>query len=162
MARIKSIISSDSVEAINRAMAPPELDEAGFDPCDIQIVRPDRMEVKAKEAKFMEERVEIMIEPGTEPNDPVFVPLQHNGTVQMVKRGLPQIIKRKFLYVALMGKKVAMNCMFGKDQNGNEFNRLTPSVSNTYRTVLLRDNNTERGGMKWVQSVMAESAGVHV
>ena len=64
--------------------------------------------------------------------------------------------------VALMGKKVTMNCAFGKDNNGNEFNKLTPSVSGTYRAVLLRDNNAERGGARWVQSVMQESAGIHV
>lgn len=162
MPRVKSIINSDSLEPVNRAMAPPELNEAGFDVSDVQVVRPDRMEIKVKEEKFMNEKVEIMIEPGMEANDPVFVDLKHNGITQMVKRGEPQIVKRKFLYVALMGKKVAMNCSFGKDQNGNEFNRLTPTVSGVYRAALLRDNNREQGGMKWVQSVMAESAGIHV
>lgn len=160
MARVKKIISSDELEPINRAIAPPELNEAGFDASDIQVVRPDRMETKIKEEKFMNERVEIMIEPGLEANDPMYVDLRHNGITQMVKRGEPQIVKRKFLYVALMGKKVAMNCMFGKDSSGNEFNRLTPSTSGALRAALLRDNNTERGGMKWVQSVMAESTGI--
>jgi len=161
MARVP-IIESSEVEAVNRAMAPPEMDEIGFQPGDIQIVAPDRLETKAREEKFMNEKVEIEIEPGTEPNDPMYVELRHQGIPQMVKRGVPQIIKRKFLYVALMGKKVTVNCTFGRDSNGNEYNRLTQSVSGTYRTVLLRDNNTERGGMRWVKSVMAESAGMHV
>lgn len=162
MPRAKRIIESSELEAVNRAMAPPELNEAGFDASDIQIVRPDRMEVKAKEEKFMNEKVEIQIEPGTEPNDPVYVHLGHNGITQMVKRGEPQIVKRKFLYSALMGKKVSMNCSFGMSKDGNEFNRLTPTVSGTYRAALLRDANAERGGMKWVQSVMAESSGINV
>lgn len=161
MPRVKSIIETSSLEAVNRAMAPPELNEAGFESGDIQIVQPCRLETKAKEEKFMNEKVEILIEPGTEPNDPVYVHLGHNGITQMVKRGEPQIVKRKFLYSALMGKRVSMNCSFGIGKDGNEFNKLMPTVAGSYRTALLRDSNAERGGMKWVQSVMAESAGIH-
>lgn len=157
MRRARSIIDTESVEAVNRAMAPPEEDTVGFQPGDIQIVQPNRMEAKARELQFMNEFVEIEVEPGTEPNDPIFIELGHNGINQFVKRGTVQRVKRKFLYSALMAKKVSINCTFGKDNSGNEFNRLTPSVSNTYRARLVSDANP-RGGSKWVQSVMAESA----
>jgi hypothetical protein len=50
-----------------------------------------------------------------------------------------------------------MNCTFGKDGSGNEFNRLTPSVSTAYRALLVSDPNPQ-GGAKWVQRVMNESA----
>lgn len=160
MPRVKSVISTSDVEAVNRAMTPPEVTEGGHSVEDIQIVPMERMAFKAKEEVFMNEKVEILIEPGDQPNDPVFVELGHNGVTQMVKRGAVQVVKRKFLYSALMAKKVAMNCVFGKDASGNEFNRLTPSASNTYRAQLVSDRNTARGGSKWVQSVMAESHGV--
>lgn len=155
-----SIIDTASVEPINRAMAPPE-EPMPFDPSDIQVVAPDRMEAKAREEKFMNERVVIHIEQGTQATDPVFVELGHNGTNQYVKRGEDQIVKRKFLYSALMAKKVSMNCTFGKDGSGNEFNRLTPTVSTAYRARLVEDPNPQ-GGSKWVQRVMAESAAVRV
>jgi hypothetical protein len=56
----------------------------------------------------------------------VFVYLGHNGVSQYVKRGEPQTIKRKFLYSALAAKTVKFACAFGKDNSGNEFNRLNP------------------------------------
>jgi hypothetical protein len=157
MARAPSIIDSASVEPVNRAMAPPE-EHPPFDASDIQVVAPDRMDAKAREEKFMNERVVVRIEEGTNANDPMYVELGHNGVNQFVKRGSDQVVKRKFLYAALMAKKVTMNCTFGKDGNGNEFNRLTPSVSNPFRCLLVEDPNPQ-GGSKWVQRVMAESAG---
>lgn len=162
MPRVKrSIISSTDVEPINRAMAPPEEHPGGFDVSDIDIVAPDRMEAKAKEAKFMNEYIEIEIEPGTEATDPMYVELGHNGINQFVKRGEVQRVRRKFLYAALMAKRVSMNCTFGKDGSGNEFNRLTPSVSTAYRARLVSDSNPQ-GGSKWVQQVMAENAAARV
>lgn len=160
MPRVKqSLINTADVQALSRA-APPELDEAGFDPSDIQVVTPDRMETKAKVAKFMNELIEIEIEPGTEPNDPVFVHLGHQGIAQYVQRGVPQIVKRKFLYSALMGKRVTLNVSFGMGVDGKEFNREAKSVSTAYRARLISDPNPQ-GGPKWVQAVMAESAGMH-
>jgi hypothetical protein len=155
----KSIIDSASVEPINRAMAAPPEEPLPFDPSDIQVVPPERMAAKAREEKFMNEKVVIHIEEGQQAGDPVFVELGHNGTNQFVKRGTDQIVKRKFLYSALMAKRVSMNCTFGKDGSGTEFNRLTPTVSTAYRALLVSDPNPE-GGAKWVQRVMAESAGV--
>lgn len=163
MPRVKSLISTSDVEAVNRATdSVPELNVGGHNASDIQIVQPDRMEAKAADEKFMNERIVIHIEPGDQPGDPVFVELGHNGINQFVKRGEDQSVKRKFLYSALMAKRVSVNCSFGKDNSGNEFNRLTPSVSTTYRAHLVSDPNLERGGPKWVQRVMAESAGARV
>lgn len=158
MPRVKSVISTSDVEAVNRAMAPPE-ELPEFDADDIQIVAADRMDIKAKTEKFMNERVVIEIEPGTEANDPVYVELGHNGINQFVKRGEPQSVKRKFLYSALMAKRVSINVAYGKDPAGNEFNRATLSAKNTYTARLVSDPNPE-GGSKWVQKVMAESHGM--
>lgn len=162
MPRVNSLIDSADVDPINRAVAPPEQNTVGFEPGDIQVVQIDRMEVKAKEAKFMNEFIEIEIEAGTEAGDPMFVELGHNGINQFVKRGTVQRVRRKFLYSALMAKRVNVNCTFGKDGSGNEFNRTSPTVSTAYRARLVTDPNNQQGGSKWVQSVMAESTGSRV
>ena len=159
MPRVNSLVDTASLEPINRAAAPPEENTLDFEPGDIQVVQIDRMEVKAKEAKFMNEYIEIEIEAGTEAGDPMFVELGHNGINQFVKRGTVQRVRRKFLYSAMMAKRVNVNCTFGKDGSGNEFNRTSPTVSTAYRARLVSDNNTQTGGSKWVQSVMAESTG---
>jgi len=135
----------------------PELkDTSDFHESDLDIVSGDeqRMKRKVAEAKFFEEKVEIEIEMDDSPDAPIFVMLGHNGITQYVKRGEPQVVKRKFLYSALAAKTVAMACAFGKDASGNEFNRLTPSVRTTHRVRLLRDNNPQ-GGMKWLRQVAA-------
>lgn len=155
----RSIISTDDLEATSRAATPPELQQE-FEPGDIQVVPMERMAKKAAEEKFMNESVEIQIESGTDENDPVFVQLGHGGSMQLVKRGEPQVVKRKYLYAALMAKTVRINCSFGT-KDGEEFNSLKPTTNTTYRANLITDKNTEQGGARWVLRVMQESVGYH-
>jgi hypothetical protein len=160
MARQRSVISTDDVATgfdLGSAAAPPEVREAGFDASDIDVVSERNLVDKAQEAKFMEEKVLIEIEMDEEPNSPRFVYLGHNGVTQYVERGKPQAVRRKYLYSALAAKRVKMACAFGKDNAGNEFNRLTPNASTTYRVRLLEDRNPQ-GGMRWFQKVSAGAA----
>lgn len=155
MPRQKSVISTDDVQAgVNIGRAPEELREAGIDISDIDVVPMHKMRDKAKEAKFMEEIVMVEIEADDDPNAPVFVFSGHNGVSQYVKRGEPQKIKRKYLYAMLAAKRVKFACAFGKDGNGNEFNRLNGSGQTSLRVRLISDPNPE-GGAKWVQEVLA-------
>lgn len=158
MPRAKSIISSDDVQARNRTTIAdaPEFNDAGFEAGDIEIVQERDLEYQAREAKFMEERVLVEVEGDEDPNSPVFVYFGHNGVSQYIKRGEPQAVKRKFLYSALAAKAVRFACAFGKDNAGNEFNRMSPNVKTTYRVRLIEDANPQ-GGMRWVQQV-AQSA----
>jgi len=155
----KSLIGSHEVEAVNRAAAAPEFRDEEFHTDDIQVVEPNRLEAKAKEEKFMNELVEIQIEPGDKPNDPLYVQIGHNGINQMVLRGQPQTVKRRYLYSALMAKTVAFACDFRRGPNDTEINRLSPSVSGAFRAHLLRDDNP-LGGTRWVKRVMSEASGI--
>lgn len=151
----KSIISTDDLNTdISFGSAPPELRDAGIEVSDIQIVPAQHLRSKAAEAKFMEEKVVIEIEAGDGPNDPVFVHSGHNGVTQYIKRGVDQIVKRKYLYSLLAANTVKFAGAFGRDGTGNEYNRLTASGQRTHRVRLVSDNNPE-GGMKWVQKVAA-------
>jgi len=148
----KSIIDSGVAGPVDTGV--PELNEAGFDVADIEVVHPSKLASKAAEAKFMEEIVIVEIEADDDPNAPQFVYTGHQGISQYIERGKPQSIKRKYLYSALMGKRIRLACAFGRDGQGNEFNRLTPSGQTTHRVHLIRDDSP-RGGMKWFQSVIA-------
>jgi hypothetical protein len=151
----KTIISTgDLNNTMFNGQAPDELREAGFDASDIQVVSANQMRDKAAEAKFMEEKVEIMIEAGNGPNDPEFVHSGHQGVTQYVRRGVVQPVKRKFLYSLLAANSVKFACAFGKDGSGNEFNRLSGSGQRAHRVSLVSDKNPQ-GGMKWVQEVVA-------
>lgn len=160
--RSQALGSSDDVPITARAISAtagaeaPELKQAGeFHESDLDVVNDmSAADRKVREAKFMEDKVEVQIEMGDGPDEPVFVMLGHNGVSQWVKRGEPQIIKRKYLYSALAAKALRYACAFGKDNSGNEFNRLSPTVNTAYRVQLLRDDNPQ-GGMKWLRSVAA-------
>lgn len=155
--RRKSVIASDDLETgYDLGRTVPELREMGIESADIDIVPAHKMRSEAQEAKFMEDRVMVEIEADDDPNAPVFVYSGHNGVVQYVERGKPQAIKRKFLYSMLAAKRIRFACAFGKDGNGNEFNRLNPSAQTTHRIRLIRDDNPQ-GGMKWFQQVSASA-----
>lgn len=157
MARTKGVVRTDDLQVgYDLGRAPEELREAGVEIEDIEIVPAHQMRTKAQDAKFMEEKVLVEIEADDDPNAPVFVYSGHNGVMQYIERGKPQAIRRKYLYSLLMAKQVKMACAFGKDANGNEFNRLTPNGKTTHRVVLIRDDNP-LGGMKWFQSVTSNA-----
>lgn len=155
MPRQKSIISSSDIQPnANMGKAPDELREMGIDIEDIDVVPAHAMHTQAEEAKFMEETVLVEIEADDDPNAPVFVFSGHNGVSQYIKRGEPQAIKRKYLYSLLAAKRVKFACAFGKNGDGNEFNRMTASGQTSHRVRLLEDKNPN-GGMKWFSEVAA-------
>ncbi len=155
--RRRAIIESDDVQnGINIGRAPDELRDAEIELEDIDIIPAHQMVSAAAEAKFMEELVTVEIEADDDPNSPVFISAGHNGITQYIKRGCEQVIKRKYLYSLLAAKRVKFACAFGKDGNGNEFNRMSGSGQSSHRVRLVDDQNP-RGGMKWFQSVAASA-----
>ena len=148
--KTQSLGSTDDIEA---KVLIPELREGGIDASDIEIVQAADANRVIDELKFMEEKVVIEIEADDDPNAPVFVYLGNGGVTQYVERGKEQAVKRKFLYSALAAKAVKFASAFGKDNSGNEFNRLTGTARTTHRVRLVRDDNPQ-GGMKWLQKVM--------
>lgn len=150
----KSVISTDDIQAAQHAA--PEIRDGAITLDDIEVVPAHSMNSQADEAKFMEEKLIVEVEADDDPNAPVFVYFGHNGVVQYIKRGEPQVVKRKFLYSAIAAKQVKFACAFGKDNSGSEFNRMSPSVKTTHRIRLIEDRNPQ-GGMKWFQKVAQEA-----
>lgn len=167
----RSIISNEDVETkvnphvVNAAakMAPPEI-VPQFHASEIEVIDSRKgltkaqIAILAKEEIFMNEKVTVFVEMDEEPNSPIYIPSGHNGSTQYIQRGTEQVIKRKYLYSLLMGKKVAVNCNFGRKEGGGEVNDLKLSAKGFYRVSLVADANQERGGMRWVQSVVAQPA----
>ena len=150
----KSVIASDDVEAVQH-MA-PEIRDGSITLDDIEVVAAKDFQTQAEVAKFMEDKLTVEVEADDDPNAPVFVYFGHNGVTQYIKRGEPQVVKRKFLYSAIAAKTVKFACAFGKDGSGNEYNRMTPSVKTTHRIRLIEDRNPQ-GGMKWFQKMAQEA-----
>jgi hypothetical protein len=152
MPRAKAI-STDDVQpretgATLPAFGPPEISRD-----DIEVIDGPELRNKAEEERFMNELVEIQIEADEDPNSALFVSAGHQGVMQYIKRGEPQTIKRKFLYSLIAGKATRYACSFGKDQSGNEFNRLSGRPNTTHRLHVLRDSPK---GMEMTRKWMAE------
>lgn len=150
----KSIIGTDDVQAVQQAA--PELRDGGITLDDIDVIPEKDLVNAAAEARFMEDRITVEVEADDDPNSPVFVYFGHNGVTQYIKRGEPQVVKRKFLYSAIAAKTVKFACAFGKDGSGNEFNRMSANTKTTHRIRLIEDRNPQ-GGMKWFQKVAQEA-----
>lgn len=133
----------------------PALGEAALCRDDIEVVDVIKGKSKAEEAAFMEEKVTIIIEEDDDPNAPLFVHAGHNGVTQYIKRGEPQVIKRKFLYSLLSAKHTSFACSYGRDAQGGEFNRMNGKARTTHRLHVERDDNP--AGRKWFTQVLQQA-----
>lgn len=118
----------------------------------IEVIPETKVAKKAAEEAFMNEYVVVLIEPDDDPDAPVFLQSGHNGVDQYIQRGVPQRIKRRFLYSLIAGKKTQQASSFGKDGSGKEFNRLTGRTSTTHRIALIEDTTEGRKAFaQWMQ-----------
>lgn len=118
----------------------------------IEVIPETKAARKAAEEAFMNEYVVVLIEQSDDPDAPIFLQSGHNGVDQYVQRGVPQRIKRRFLYSLIAGKKTAQASTFGKDGSGKEFNKLTGRTSTTHRISLLEDTPEGRKAFaQWMQ-----------
>ena len=152
----KAVITTDDVQAGQDlgATIPAFGDGATVTRDDIEVIPASRMETAAQEEKFMNEFVVINIMPDDDPNSPEFLYSGHQGITQWIHRGTDQRIRRKFLYALIAGKKTQYACSFGKDNSGNEYNRLNGKSSTTYRLSVVQDSQE---GMRRFSEWMREA-----
>lgn len=118
----------------------------------IEVIPEAMFREKAEDEAFMNEYIVIQIEASEDPNAPTFIQSGHNGIDQYIQRGIPQKIKRKFLYSLVAGKRTQFACSFGKDGSGNEFNRLPGRTNTTHRLSIIEDTQRGRDAfVRWMQ-----------
>ncbi len=118
----------------------------------IETIPEAKAAAKIAEEAFMNEYVVVLIEQDDDPDAPVFLQSGHNGTDQYIQRGVPQKIRRKFLYSLIAGKKTAQASQYGKDGSGKEYNRLSGRTSTTHRIALIEDTTEGRKAFAtWMQ-----------
>lgn len=118
----------------------------------IEVIPETKAAAKIEDEIFMNEFVTIMLESDDDPNAPLFVHSGNGGVDQFIQRGVPQRIKRKFLYSLIAAKRTQFACSFGKDHSGNEFNRLAGRTNTTHRLSVLEDTPKGREAVvRWMQ-----------
>lgn len=153
MARAKKQIKSDDFKGAKTFAEISATGEAEVDVSQIEVVPLESAAAVIEDEAFMNEVVEIMIDADEDPNAPVFLQTGHNGIDQYIQRGVPQRIKRKFLYSLVAAKRTQFACAFGKDNGGNEFNRMQGRTNTTHRLNVLDDTPKGRAAFaRWMQS----------
>ena len=107
---------------------------------NIDVVDPSQAMRLIENEAFMNEFVEIEVEPGDGEGAPKFIPAGHNGVTQWIQVGVPTKVRRRYLYSLLCAKSARLASDFGKDAAGREFNRLDGPKRNTHRVIVLNDS----------------------
>jgi len=147
--RVRAKIRSDDLDGAKSevnisAKGPLEVERRS-----IEVIPEAAFKGKAEDEAFMNEIVTVLIEAEENPDAPTFIQTGHNGIDQYIQRGIPQKIKRRFLYSLIAGKRSQFASNFGKDGSGKEFNKLTGRTSTTHRIALIDD--TQRGRQKFAE-----------
>jgi hypothetical protein len=108
-----------------------------------------------KEAKFMEEIVEIEIAPDTNENAQPMVVLNVNGINQPVWRGYPTPVRRKFVEVLARMKETRYSQRPTDFINPETSNAMIPRTGQAYPFQVLKDPNPK--GYAWLRQILAEA-----
>ncbi len=110
---------------------------------------------KAKAAAFYEEEVEIVISETDNPNAEHLIQLGVNGVNQFLVRGMPTIIKRKFVEGLCRARPGNVTTNEFIDPNGNRSTRVNTTFGLKYPFRVLRDSNPN--GHAWLERVLREA-----
>lgn len=124
------------------------------DQVDIQTVAETRDFSKlASDEAFMNEVVTVLVHESTDPNQPPHIILNVNGTNMPVIRGVPTLMKRKYLEVLARMKETRYT---QRTPNPSEPDRIVmePKTAQVYPFAVHEDKNPR--GRAWLANVMAE------
>ncbi|MGE0383415.1 MAG: hypothetical protein AB7N65_14195 [Vicinamibacterales bacterium] len=128
--------------------------DAALDRPDIEVVDGPRAMQKADELAFMEEKVLIQVAESTDPNAENPITVAVNGRNQFIWRGVPTVVKRKFVERLARAKSTS----YAQDVNTMDptvFNKLHSRTALQYPFTVLEDRNPK--GADWLRKVLAEA-----
>lgn len=130
--------------------------EAVLDKPDIQIVDGPSGMKKAETLAFMDEVVEVEVATTTDKFEPQFVQLWNDGRIQVIPRGIPTPVKRKYIEVLARMKTDSFRNEEYRDSDGNNSVRWPKTVGLRYPFAVIRDDNPK--GLPWLRKILAEAA----
>lgn len=104
------------------------------------------------ELAFMEEKLEVMLHESTDPNAENPVQVAVNGINQFFMRGVPQVVRRKYVGV-LAGAKRGHITTPEITQNGERTAAIRKTQALAYPFSVIRDDNPR--GPVWLRGLMA-------
>lgn len=109
-----------------------------------------------KELAFNEEHVTVQVHETNDENAIPLVDIYVNGVVQFFPRGVPVIIKRKFLEGLVRAKPMSIRAKATMKAAGEEpINNVSRSSALAYPFTVVEDKNPN--GSAWLRKIMAEA-----
>lgn len=108
------------------------------------------------EIMFMEELMQIRIEPLQEKNPRKIVDVYVNGVAEWIPVGRPWILRRKFVEVLARAKPISVQTQhegIGEGEDGMPNNRIIRNTSSMFPFSVLQDSQR---GIEWLNRLMAE------
>lgn len=111
---------------------------------------------RLSELAFMEEAVEIEVSQTDNPYAEALIHLECNGVTQIVVRGVPQYIKRKFVEILARSKTENIATPEIIDAKGNKTAAIRRFQGLRYPFRVLHDSNPN--GHSWLDGIMKQGA----
>lgn len=108
-----------------------------------------------QEEAFMNEPVTITLQDTADENAPPHIMLSVNGTTQPLMRGVPTVVKRKFLEVLARCKESKYSQRASNPMEPDRIEMITRTAF-AYPFELVEDKNPK--GRAWLKAVIAEAA----
>lgn len=105
----------------------------------------------ARELAFFEELVEVEVHESTDPNAEPIVDLYCNGVSQRFIRGVPQVVKRKYVQILATAKPQTISTKTAVEGD-NVVNRITRHAALRYPFRVIRDDNPK--GADWLRQTL--------
>jgi len=128
--------------------------EALLEKPEIQVVDGPRGMEKAKILAFMDETVMVEVATTTDKFEPQFVQLWNDGRIQVIPRGIPTPVKRKYIEVLARMKTDTFRNEEFRDMDGNNAVRYPKTTGLRYPFAVIDDSEA---GRKWLRGILAEA-----
>jgi len=133
----------------------PDIPIINDEPGEIETVAMDKdFDKVARNAAFMEESVVIEIAETTDENAVPYAHLNCNGANQVIPRGMPVSVKRKFVEILARMKETK----YKQVHNTVELDRyeMHEKTALVFPFQVIKDDN--KLGMPWLKRILAEAA----
>lgn len=107
-----------------------------------------------KQLAFMEEKITVIVNESSNPNDDPLPMVGVNGTNQFFVRGEPTLVKRKFVEVLARAKTEAVTTKVDERNSENPTNRILRNRAHKYPFQVVEDRNSR--GRDWLTAILRE------
>lgn len=147
------ILSQEQQRGQTQSLDFPAIGPLGDSFFDVETVDVVRFKDKAEAALFMNEPVRVLIKKHGTPGEELFVYTGWQGITQYIPRGVPLVVKRKFIESLARGVPIKTDTIEFTDSNGERAMRIVKTPVPAYHF----ETEDSQNGKRWLQGIFAEA-----